>query len=647
MARTRKPLEGIQREQHWYRAKISEPVHEHVCSYGKTLQVNEASEHSKARARIRIYEGRSLMTKRNALQVLERSGMSLAKLNALKAVVDTFVSRMSKDRPMPAFDTEGAEWSLKRQAKKFRQFIVGKMTETEFDDLSRETLQDGAIQGTGWTLIDGDDDVFAERITYDELLFDRRECKYGKPRSAIRIHRIAKDYLTELHPEHADEIHRAGPSIWRPDDSDDGIISVSDLDDYVDVWEAWHLPSTRDSDDGRHVLCVDTGTLVSEEWLEPRFPWAMFRLFKPSAGLHGNGFVDQLADLQHRVNCIVRDLQMNLAAFGRGYIAVNSANDVPVETLTGWQPFKLKYEGAQPPQVTLPPPFNPAQLSALQFFIQQMFDLTGVSQASATSKSALGAGASGAALDTQYDIDSDRFRMPQANYARYRLEGAQRYLDAAARVARRRKQNEGKKRSWTATSWKSRDSIEQLDYSKVALQEGQYKLKIEPVNFLPDTRAGKLSIVEQLAKAGVIPQWLVPTLFDDPDLVQMNRITLSAFRNCLRKMEDLTEEDVDPPVPEPFNDLDLELKISIAYYNWTQEERAPEEIQERFRNYIGLVENALQTKKQGEAPPAPPPGMAPAEQPMPGGIPPMPQGPVPQPEMIGAPPLQAIPGGLA
>lgn len=635
-------------DNYWYHEPVGAPAHDRVVSFGQTLLTNEANFHRKNLARERIYEGRSLLGHQAALVELERGGMGIAKLNALKAIVDTFVSRLSKDKPMPNIVVDDGDWALKRQAKKFRKFIVGQMLETEFDDHSIEALQDGTITGTAFTRIDDNDDcVYAEPMPVNEVLFDRRECKYGKPQQAIRIQRVARDYLLELFPKFQDEIRRAPASVRREDDKELDSYALGDLDDYVDTWEAWHLPTLRESKNGRRVLCIAGATFISEEWHEPRFPWAMFRLFKPRRGLHGLGFVDQLVDLQHRVNRIVRDIQLNLEATGRGHYLVHESNALPVEMLNGAAPFQMKYKGAQAPKWEAPSPFNPAQMSALQMFIGQMFELTGVSQAAATSKSALGAGASGIALDTQYDIDSDRFRRPQSNYARYRLDGAQRYLDAACRVARRRKAMEGKKRSYVAVSWKKRDAIERIDYDAVALDNDQYRLQIEAVNFIPDTRAGKISMVEQLAKAGAIPQWLVPTLFDEPDLQQANAIMLAAFQNCIRKMDLLADEDEPMPAPEPFNDLDLEKKIVVAYYNRVQMDGAPEEIQERYRQYAGMVIDAIKQRDKMDDPAAgaPMPGaMAPAEAPLPGGVPMMPTGPVLPPMPIGAqpPPPQMV-----
>lgn len=629
----------ISRDEHWYRAKVGEPVHDRIVPYGRELLTREANFHAKNLARERMYRGVSIRNHKQAIAALERGGMGIARLNAIKAIGDTFASRLSKDRPMPGIVVSDSDFEMKRRAKDYREFIVGQMRDTEFDALSTRALQDGVKLGIGFTRVDDSDEaVIAERIPVNDLLFDRRELKYGKPRQALRIQRVARDHLAELFPKHRDWIiHRTPASLRRKDDSDvdgDGP-KAGDLDDYVDTWEAWFPPMVPDSDIGRHVLCVEGATLVTERWWEPRFPWTMFQLGDPDWGIYPDGFVDLLGDLQHEVNRIVKDIQLNLAATGRGMFMVNAKNDIPVEMLGGIMPFKVKYNGPKAPEYVAPQPYNVAQMSALEKFIGWMFDLSGVSKANAESKSSLGAGASGVALDTQYDIDSDRFRIPQANYARYRMHGGQGYLDASARVARRRQEGKGAKRSWVATTWKSRDSIQKLDYSKVVLEEGTYRLRIEPIGFIPDTRAGKLAVVEQLAKAGVIPQWMVPMLFDEPDLSEASRIMLAPLKNCLRKMDLLAEVDKPAPMPEQYNDLDIELKVSVAYYNWIQCENAPPEIEERYRTYCDLVTEALKVKRPAMAQPA----MGPAELPMPGGVPLMPQGPVPQPMPIGAPPM--------
>ena len=636
---------GPNSDQRWFAKALGDPLaYQAVTSHARLLIDKARSRHSRNRARMRIYRGTEIINNRQAVAALEQMGMGIAKLNATKSIIDTYVSRLAKERPMPAIQAIDADWRRKRRAEKYHDFIVGKWTETKFDSLSRAACLSSAIIGEAFTRIDdGEDDVFAENIPANELIFDSRECRYGTPRQAVRIRRVARDELAALYPKHKTEIWSAPASTKRWDEQSEDIDEIGDLDDYTDVYEPWYLPTSPTSEDGRTGLFLENVTLCYERWHEPRFPWAQFCTFKPEeTGFHGNGFVDQLASLQHRVNCIVRDLQLNISATGRGHFLVNENNDIPTEMLTGFLPFKIKYKGGQPPTWQAPTMFNPAQLDALKFFIEQMFDLTGVSKANATSKSALGAGASAVALDTQYDIDSDRFRIPQGNYQDYRLDAGQGYVDASARVARKREEHKGEKKSFVAVSWKDPDAVNRLEYTKVMLKEGDYKLSIEAENFLPNTKAGKLAVVENLARAGVIPQWLVPTMFNEPDVQGVNRIILASFKLTMKKVDQLAEEDGYMPVPEPYNDLDMEIKLITAFYNVVQEENAPEEVQDRYRMYLDVLTEMI---KQKNSQAATPPGMvgpggepmAPAEGPLPGGMPAMPVGPVPQPAMIGAP----------
>lgn len=630
----------------WHRAELGDgaKVHDKVVTYGKGLRDLYASAHKIDRVHERLYEGSDLRRNQSALQALQQRGFAAARLNVSKSVVNTVVSRLSKGRPMPSFKVDDADWSLKRKSKQYRKFILGEMMATDFDARSKEALLDGAIIGSGITYIDDSGDgekVFAERMLREELLYDPRECKYGKPPNAIRVYRIARDHLMELYPDHARAIIAASPAQSGIRDEVDDDTKVTDLDDYVDVWRAIHLP--RGDDDGRDALCIDGATLKYEKWEEPRFPWAIFRYAKPRRGVWAKGLIYELKDLQHRINSIVRDMQMNLAATGRGHYAMQEGSALPPEMLTGSAPFVLKFKGNTAPVFTAPTPINPAQLQMLQFFMQQAFELPGVSQAAASSKSSLGAGASGVALDTQYDIESERFAMEEGQYAEYRLEAAQLYIDASKRVARKRAASVGEKRPKYVSGWLGRDAIEKLEHDKVSLNTDEYKLQLEAVNFIPDTKAGKLSAVGQLAQSGVIPQWLTAALFDEPDLARANRITLAAFWNCERKMEILADPDAEMPAPAAYNDLELELKMTVAYLNNAEAEHAPGEVVERYLAYMRDVENLITKGKQGEAMNAPPVDPMAAGQPgmVPGvgqTVPPMSGGAMP-PEMM--PPMMA------
>jgi hypothetical protein len=633
----------------WWNEPVGKPVHTKLVQYATWLLGVYNRAHRFGRACEQIYQGDGLRGYGLAVSQLRGSGFDTARLNVVKPIVDTVVARLSKRRPMPQFKVDNADWSLKRKAKQYRQFIVGEMMESDFESLSPQALRDGCIEGNGITHIDdGDDDVFAERVYRDELLIDPRETKYGKPWQLMRVMRVARDVLAAKYPKHEAAINAAPSSVRRPNESQDepDLQQSGSLDDYVDVIIAHRRPTGRDGDDGRRAAVIDGATLLFEKWECERFPYAVFRYASPTRGYWGRGLVRDLADIQHRINCIVRDVQMNIEAVGKGSYLVNEAFDIPVEMMTGKAPFKFMYRGPQPPNWQAPAPVSGQTLQLLEFFMRQAYELTGVSQAQASSKSSLGLGASGVALDTQYDIESERFAMVERQYTTYRLDAAQLYLDAACRVAKARKEAEGEKKSKAyVTTWRGKDRIARLDYDEVEMDAEQYRLELEPVSFVPDTRAGKLSAAQELTAAGIIPQWLAASLFDEPDLQRAQMFNLAGYWNQERIMEELGDPDKPFITPEPYHDLTIAKKMAVAYVNYAECEGAPEEVITRYRQYADMVTEL----KGGIADPnAMPPPMDPAmagAPPMPGadpmaamGAPPMPVG-MPPGAPPGAPPI--------
>jgi hypothetical protein len=639
----------------WYRKAPGAPVHEEVVPYGKSLLAMYRTSHQYDRLHERIYQATAMRRHGAALAVIGSriGGDALARLNVAKAVVDTVSARMSKRRAMPAFKVDMADWSLKRRAKKYRQFIVGKMMDSQFEELSPLIVRDGCVVGSGVSEIndEGADDICAERVYRDELLIDPRETKYGKPWQLMRVMRVSRDALREKFKGDKGKlgaIENAPASQRQPHESldDPEFAQVGSLDGYIDVWKAWCRPSSDDAKDGRYVCVIDGATLHSELWECERFPFAVFRYDHPMRGYWGRGLIEQVADIQHRINCIVRDVQMNIEAVGKGSYLVNEQFDIPVEMMSGSQPFKFMYRGPQAPQWNAPAAVSGQTLQLLEFFIRQAFELPGVSQAAASSKSALGLNASGVALDTQYDIESERFAMQERQYAKFRLDAGQLFLDAAKRVAKRREEDKGKKKSSSYVStWRTNTGIESIDYSKVALDDGQYRLELEPVNFIPDTRAGKIASIQELTAAGVIPQWLAAALYDEPDLQKAQMINCAAYFNQERIMEELGDENLPMVMPEPEHDLALALKMGLAFFNYAQAEKAPEEVVSRYRMYVDAVREMKLGIPDPSAAPAMDPNAMPVDPamggaPAPGGpMPPMPPGggaPLP-PEMAGLP----------
>ena len=123
------------------------------------------------------------------------------------------------------------------------------------------------------------------------------------------------------------------------------------------------------------------------------------------------------------------------------------------------------------------------------------------------------------------------------------------------------------------------------DYVYHELDSGMYHLSLEPINFIPDSRSGKLSFVAELSKAGLIPDpTMTADLFDEPDIARANRSILGPKHRIDQVMEGLSDPD-EPMLelmPDPHMNLALAILTAKGELNDAQAHGAPDEVLERF-----------------------------------------------------------------
>src|SRR5690606_1169572 len=145
------------------------------------------------------------------------------------------------------------------------------------------------------------------------------------------------------------------------------------------------------------------------------------------------------------------------------------------------------------------------------------------------------------ALDNMMDIESDRFAEKELSYSNWRLTVA-RCIVTVNKVAA------AKDDAKRVITWDDGKLLRSVDWKKVDLERDQFAYKLEPTNFIPETRAGKLATVNELSKAGVLSDpSMVASLFDEPDLARANRLQNSSF-DVVQMLCD-TAADLDEPMP--------------------------------------------------------------------------------------------------
>lgn len=594
-----------------------------------------------------IYEGRPVGRRLGtaAMDFLRAQSKASSYLNILQSMIDTVVARIGKHRSMPIISADDAEYSEKLYARRASRVIRRKMGAPNIERQMPLLLRDAVVRGDGFAeIIRVGGDVVPERFPRSELVFDDGEQRLnGWPLTLARVQLVDRDVLAAKYPEHRERIMACAPAtrdVWAPYDYDAPI----ELDQ-IEVIKAWRLPSFPGAKDGKHIIGIRDGGAPLKEcaWTRTRFPLARTTWTPALRGFLGIGLVQQLAGSQNKVNELWQDIQLAIY-WGSGLkIFVPRGSQVNKNHLRARDPVVIEHDG--PPgqvQYLAPNPASQQGIDSLRWQIQQMYEIAGVSQFAAASKSPLGPNASGKALDTMDDQQSDRFSYLDLQYSMGRVDCGMGMIDEARELAAEVKSGD---EDVDLAPW-----IDEIDWKKFDFDGGGYHLNIEPINFLPEARAGKLDTVGDLKNLGIISNpLLLGSLFDEPDVASANRHILGPIR-ALQKLAEMLG-DLDTPledcVPTPFmlNPPGLAKEIIVGEYGNAFAEGADDRYLGRYRWFLKMLEDA---EKQLSPPPPPGPGAMPGGPPggPPMGPPGMGPGPAGPPGPMGPPGPAGFPDPL-
>jgi len=515
-----------------------------------------------------------------------------ANMNIAKMMVDASTARLTKRRPMPVISADDAGWSEKQFAKRASRVLRRKMGGHHVERISPLLIRDFNIRGTAcgkscrWNV----GDTRMERHPIFEFIWDEREADYGEPQTLAQIKPINRDVLLETFPKYAEDIEKA-PPFSRVNPWIAQTYQGPGWTDHIEVAESWHLPSAPDADDGQHVIAIRNRVIMREPWTRPRYPVSFAYWCPPQRGLRGTSLIEELASLQERINSTMADIDEMIRYQGKLKIFVQRGSQIVKSHLRAKGIAVIEIDGAAPSTQNALPALAEA-ISYVNMLMQKAEHLSGFNEMALSSKNVLGANASGKAIDTMDDIQSDRFAHVESGWMQFRVEQAQLQIDEA-RCMYEEAHGKYKKQFDEQPEPIAKDDlapwIAEIDWRKIDIDGGDYHLTIEPINFLPDSRAGKLSFVAELSKAGLIPDpTMTADLFDEPDIARANRTILGPKHNLDRVMEGLADEDIDylDVAPDPHMNLPLGVLMAKGELNDAQAMKAPDAVLDRYRNWI-------------------------------------------------------------
>lgn len=514
-------------------------------------------------------------------------------LNIVQSMVDTVVSKITKNKPKPTFLTEGGDWEMQRRAMKLTQFVEGQFQATSFYAKRAIGFQNSCIFGTGPLKIFRDGkNIKVEQTFIDELIIEDAEAFYGEPRQLHQRKKIHRDVLKGMFPEKAEEIEILTSTEVGQYNSN----SFDKSSNMVTVVESWHLPSVPGADDGVHSINIDGLNLHDNtEWKKDRFPFVWWRWSVRPIGFFGQGLSEQLTGIQLEINKILRTIQISMHLVSVPKIFVEASSSVVSAHLNNKIGGIIKYKGQMPTEGKLGT--IPRELfEHLDRLYTRAYEIAGVSQLSANAQKPAGL-ESGKALREFNDIESERFMSVGRRDEEVVLEASALFIDCAKEIFEEYGEYKVKVSSG--------QSLQIIDWSEVNMDEDKYVMRVYPTSALSSTPAGKLQDVQDLLTAGFINKEDGMKLLDFPDLRQFMNMANAGVENIDRAIEMIIEKG-QYETPEPYQNLQYGIEKMQQAYLMYKSNGAPESRLELFRRWMNDAQ-ALMTK--ANQPAAPPPGM--------------------------------------
>ncbi len=529
--------------------------------------------------------------------------------NIVQSCIETAAAKIAKNKTRVQFITSGGKHDQQQRAKGLTKFCDGLFDATRIYNQGQRVFVDGCVFGSGaLKLYTEDATIKAERVLTGELFCDDTESIYGEPRSIYQRKYVYRDVLLDMAGKDEDkqkaiEMATGG----KPGTELRASLRASDM---IPVYEAWHLPSSKDAGDGLHVICIDGCTLFKEKWKKKYFPFVWFRWADRLVGMWGRGIVEQLHGIQLEVNKLlerIRDSQ-HLCSSPR-YLS-EKGSELNVSKLTNEPGTVVTYTGTKP-ELWVSNAVASELYAHLETLYRRAFELVGISQLSANAKKPEGLDAA-VAIREFHDIESERFVVVAQRYEQMFLDAAEIMIDMARDLYA---SDDEMRVKAPGTKF-----LESIAWKDVMLEEDQYVMRAFPTSILPTTPSGRLQKVTEIYESGILTDnspsgvW-ARSMLDFPDVEGFMSLQNAALDDVQRIIGKIVDKGKYEP-PEEFMDLSLAIQLGQSAYLRARNEGVPEKRKQLLMQFVDECFALKQsTQPAPAAAPATPAGTAPAVDP--------------------------------
>lgn len=566
----------------WWLGKEDEQRFMDVVALYNHMRDTDQLRLEKNRHYARLYGG-ELYEPTGSSLVQQLTSPNRIQLNVIKSAVDSFVAKIGTQRAAPEPLTQGGNPSLRRKAKLLKRFLQAQFNLSDFYPQATMMVRDGCIFGTGilHPYIE-DDGICIDRVHPSEVFVDPLEAMYGKPRQIIRKRFMARDILVEMFGEDKVEIIRDAGKTVVVSELDRAGVPYDPSSDQVLVLEAWRLPSSDKAKDGVHAIVLDSGELLWEPYTHTFLPFLFYKWSDDLDGFWGRGAVEEMNGIQVEINRLLTKIQSIFHLLAVPRIFVNAASKFQKAHFDNKIGAFIPYQG-QPPIVHVAQSVHPEVFQHLDRLYSRAFEIVGVPQLGNRVQNPLSGDASGVALSTWHDIETERFKDKAQKLEKTILAASEHFIALAKDIGG----------DFAAPSARDRNTIDWIRWSEINLKEDEYYLQVFPVSSLPSTPAGRLQAVIAMLNAQLISPESGKKLLDYPDLeaeMALDRASSDLIDSVIEIM--LDEGEYVPP--EPFMDLQLALKKAQFWYNKALLDRVEDDRLQLLRFFMTETRKLMQ-----------------------------------------------------
>lgn len=612
----------------WWDPGSKEPPHRRLIPLVRNLLMQQATRYENMRRMVTVYE-HGFETVGNTwtnLGSLRRVDGARLHFNVAKNAMDTLLSQVCGPRVSPMLMTDGGTWLQRERARLATKAVEGVLADNNGEEIREDIALDAQTAYCGFAFVysecteEGVARIRVERVNPQDVVVDEAEGRDRRPRCIYRRHYRDRYWMLAKYggPDkdlygaaktRSDAIKKAPKATPWTD------ATRSQSQDTIEVWEAWHLPSGHESDDGRHTIAVVGCTLFDEEWERDAFPVAVYRPEKAREGFWGLAAMEQALAGQREYERVTEKLQRQHKAYGTGLVVYGGAA-VNVKEMTNGVGTVMDVNG--PPgsvQPLTPTPANPQTYQYREGISGDILRYLGISEYSAQSSIPEGmAGASGKAMQLVVNEESKRNILRHRAMERFVVELAELVIDEARCVMKRGYKVNSRYRAKTGF-----ENVDWADIVDVVQDRDAYVVQTFPVGMLAQSPAAKFAQLDALLERQVITVDQFKRLFEMPDLaaeIDVDASDSEVLQKTIDKMV-LTGRYTQP---QPFDDFKLLLGdetggggLGRKLYNAYRSAGVPEDRLELVRMYL-VDAKALQDRAKASAAPTST-GMAPAPNP--------------------------------